>query len=108
MTGLCRNTALVSSGRHLYAMLSLARQDLSNGSYRAVFLSNSGGARAAYRSAALNLHIGSLYEWSVALVEVRCESSQSCRSAVGDRPLPPYSPSHCWIRLPLGRCYGSC
>jgi hypothetical protein len=43
----------------------------------AVFLSNRGGACAAYRSAALNLRIGSLYEWSVALVVVRCESSQS-------------------------------
>jgi hypothetical protein len=40
---------------------------------------------AQRRSAALNLRIGSLYELSVALVIVRCESSQSYRSAFGDR-----------------------
>lgn len=55
------------------------------------FLVTAGGACAAYRSAALNLRTGSLYEWSVALVVVRCESSQSSRSAYGG-PLPRYSP----------------
>jgi len=65
MTELCRNIGTVLSRRRSYPMLSSARQDLSNASCHAVFLSNSGGACAAYRDSAA---VGSL-RWILQIVK---------------------------------------